>query len=55
MRDGQIIDGRIWFGFDLQELQWLRDLVPSGDEFRDEVDAAIGRLAGNDALPTDGE
>ena len=44
MRDGQIENGRAWFCFDLQELEWLYHLIPSGDEFRARVRAAIKDL-----------
>jgi hypothetical protein len=44
MIDGQIEGERVWFGFDRQELEWLHDLVPRGDEFRRDVAKAIRNL-----------
>jgi hypothetical protein len=44
MRDGEVKNGLAWFCFDLQELEWLYDLVPQGDEFRGSIMAAIREL-----------
>jgi hypothetical protein len=52
MKDGQIEGGLVWFGFDLHDLEWLKDLIPRGDEFRRTVADAISRL---EAARTEGE
>jgi hypothetical protein len=44
MSDGQVERDRVWFSFDLRELEWLHDLIPSGDEFRRDVAKAIRKL-----------
>lgn len=44
MRDGDIIDGQAWFGFDAEELNWLLDYIPASDAFRDDIQAAIRKL-----------
>jgi hypothetical protein len=44
MIDGQVDNDRVWFSFDLQELEWLHDLIPRGDEFRKDVAKAIRKL-----------
>lgn len=44
MHDGQIENAKAWFGFDLEDLYWLLELIPPHDGFRDEVKAAIDKI-----------
>ncbi len=46
MRDGEIINGRVWYKFDYEELCWLYDLIPDSDFFKDRVADAITKLGG---------
>lgn len=46
MIDGQIdLDcEHVWFCFDLQELEWLYDLIPRGDDFKKTIVLKIRQL-----------
>lgn len=44
MRDGQVQDGRVWFGFDIRDLEWLYDFIPESDEFKKSIAKAITDL-----------
>lgn len=46
MRDGQIVDDQAWYGFDLEELCWLYNLIPNGDDFKQIVAEGIVKLGG---------
>lgn len=44
MRDGDIINNRAWFGFDVHDLYWLLDYLPRSDDFREDIKDAIKKL-----------
>lgn len=49
MRDGDIIDSKAWFGFDVHDLYWLLDYIPRSDDFREDIKDAIKKLEPDDA------
>lgn len=44
MKQGEIKNSQVWFGFTLEQLYWLLDYVPRRDGFYDQVCNAIKDL-----------
>lgn len=44
MRQGEIDEGRAWFGFTLEQLFWLLEKIPTRDSFYDEIREAIKKF-----------
>jgi len=42
--DGQIIGGKVWYGFDAQQLEWLYKHIPNGDVFKNTVARGMQEL-----------